>query len=190
MTDEQRIRRNECARQNREWKKEQHKCVRCGKQDAYTLIGRSYCYECCEYDKNHPRSERVRENNNARQREQYHKCIELGICPTCKKRKATDGYKNCPICRSKKARKRLEYQHANGTIPQELMDGTTYCSICAKPLNEDNRIKDKKICKRCYQSSLKNLSKAMENRVENAFTQAQYLFWEEIKCRKLKASKE
>lgn len=184
MTEEQRARKNECARQNAMWKKEQHKCTRCGKQDAYTLAGRSYCYECCEYDRKCTRSESARENHKARQREKYHKCVELGICPICKKREATDGYKNCPTCRSKKAKIQLKYRHANGTIPSELMDGTNYCSICAKPLNEDNRVKDKKVCKRCYQNSLKNISKACENRVENVFTQAQYCFWKESKCRK------
>ena len=81
-------------------------CPKCGKQDAYTLGGRTYCYECAE-------RERVRQGLTAyidpllfsapkKDRKDYSKIpreqyIERGMCYTCGK-PVKPGYKVCESC--------------------------------------------------------------------------------------------
>lgn len=35
-------------KERRQWYKEHHYCTECGKQDARTLIGKRYCFDCLE----------------------------------------------------------------------------------------------------------------------------------------------
>lgn len=180
MTDEQRERKNECARENSRWKKERQLCVRCGKQDAYTLVGRSYCYECCEYDRECRRSDTVLKNNKTKQREKYRKNVESGICPTCGKRRAEYGYINCPVCRAKKARRQLEYNHKNGVLPRCLLDGTDRCARCGK----EEVVMGYKLCGRCLENSRKAIKKALDTpREQNYFEKSiinNFKYWSKV----------
>lgn len=182
MTDEQRKRKNECARENARWKKERQLCTRCGKQDAYTLNGRSYCYECCEYDKNRKRKryEVVANDINMKQREEYHKNIESGICPLCKKKKADMGCIICTACRAKRARKQSERQHERGVTPRYLFDGVDRCAICGK----EEVVKGHKVCSRCLENCRKNIKKALNTpRSQNYFEKSiinNFKYWSEV----------
>lgn len=158
MTDEQRKRKNECARENSQWKKERHLCVRCGKQDAYTLVGRTLCYECAEKQREYyhkcPRDKL--NNRNLRERERYHKNIELGVCPKCLKQKEDDGYVHCSACRAKIRKSDTKYRQKKGVLPRCLLDGIDRCAICGREEVVDGH----KVCSRCLENCRKSLKKA------------------------------
>lgn len=76
------------------------RCVRCGKQDAYTMNGHQRCYECAEKARNYQRernkrhSEKLREN----QKNRYHHLKSKGLCVSCGKKSALKGRVMCKEC--------------------------------------------------------------------------------------------
>lgn len=183
MTEQQRIRKRECARENRQWKKERHLCVRCGKKDAYTLAGRSCCYECTEAERhraeNRQRTEEQIQKHCAKMREKYAENVSRGICPQCGKRNAVGGYIICPICRAKKKRASAKYRLEHGATPRYLMDGSTRCAKCGKVLDDDNSVNGKQLCRSCYESALRSIKKAKESQTKDSyFRRSVNAYWE------------
>ena len=67
-----------------------HLCTRCGKQDAYTMNGRSRCFECQDKRRKHP----VDYVPEKKQRKSHPR--QLGVyCWICNKEKPMDGKKLC-----------------------------------------------------------------------------------------------
>lgn len=50
----------------RHWRKDHHYCVDCGEQDAYTLNGRSRCYDCTE--KKNAKERNAKKNEDRRKK--------------------------------------------------------------------------------------------------------------------------
>lgn len=175
MTDEQKKRKNECAKQNRQWKKERHLCTCCGKQDAYTLVGRSFCYECCEKERKRKRSNQAMSKIYAQRYEKYHKNIALGICPICGKREVTDGHINCQLCRAKKAQREAKYRFNRGVLPRCLLDGVDRCAVCGA----ENVVEGHKVCMRCLENGRNAIEKANRTPREkdNYFRELNDAFW-------------
>lgn len=195
MTDEQRARANECARENYMWKKEQHKCVRCGKQDAYTISGRSLCYECAEKKRLWEKTNHEKNSckKTAYRNKKYKECVENGICVRCHKRPADSGYKSCLRCRTQNRIYNNNKNRERGMLPKLLFDGVNYCRTCGAKITSENKVDGKKLCKSCYQKAVENLKKATEIRMSkepNDFDKGNDLFWRRIMCRKSKANKE
>ena len=74
--------------------RENHLCLWCGK--PLDREG-SLCEACAEKSRQRTKTYK-----------QYY--LSMGICPTCRKRKVTPGFKSCVVCRDKKAMKRLAYK--------------------------------------------------------------------------------
>lgn len=71
--------------------REEHLCLWCGKPlDREGAL----CSECIEKSRQRTKAYK-----------QYY--ISMGICPVCRKRKVTPGYKSCMVCREQKAMKRM-----------------------------------------------------------------------------------
>ena len=136
--------------------KKAHLCRDCKKQDAYTLNGRTYCFECAEkmrIKKAEARSdpekrEKMLEQKRAqvqRYREQ-HKCTKCG-------RKVKAGVM-CGICRAKSRRAVKRSQNS----PERI-----YGVICWQ-CNKNTVWGGFKLCAKCYAAklpiSLKNLEKS------------------------------
>lgn len=124
-------------------RKSMQQCVQCGKQDAFTLNGHTYCADCTEwrreyYQKKKPEVlKRTHEYKAARTRT----LREKGICTTCGKRKVTPPYATCDRCRAKsrgKDRAKREW----------YMNDTTLCSKCHKRPH----LEGKKMCAECAES--------------------------------------
>ena len=77
-----------------------HRCIRCGKQDAYTLAGKQRCYECVEKEKQRCKeyNKRNSEKNKQRAKERYYRLKSQGLCVVCAKRKAQSGRTLCLRC--------------------------------------------------------------------------------------------
>ena len=77
--------------------------MECGKQDDYTISGRSLCFECNE--KNKVRTKKYYAENKEKIKTALHKdrqvLIKRGICVNCRKRNAAKGRQRCKECLSK-----------------------------------------------------------------------------------------
>ena len=83
-----------------EYLKSVHRCIRCGKQDAYTLVGKQRCYECTEKEKERQRAyyQCHKPENKQRTKERYEWLKSKGMCTVCGKKKAKEGRTMCPSC--------------------------------------------------------------------------------------------
>ena len=68
-------------RERRAWLKSHHCCTECGKQDAYTLVGKSACFEC---------------NERRRKIPTEYKCTDKSFPCVSRKERTDDGA--CYIC--------------------------------------------------------------------------------------------
>lgn len=122
--------------------KQHHICRDCKKIDAYTLSGRTYCYECAE--KNRIAKEKARQDPEkkermlqqkrehlARYREQ-HRCLRCGRSIDTEKRV-------CEICAFKQ---REAQKKSRGSLPRT--EGV--CWQC----NKNPVMQGKRVCAECY----------------------------------------
>lgn len=73
-----------------------HLCTKCGKQDAYTMNGRSRCFGCQDKRRKHP----VDYVPEKKQRKSHPR--QLGVyCWLCNKEKPMSGKNLCPACYEK-----------------------------------------------------------------------------------------
>lgn len=131
--------------------KKYHLCVRCKKQDAYTLAGRSCCSECAEYARERYRlhsgenKEKKRKYNLAKRQE----CIKNNICSRCLKRKTDTKHKVCVVCRDalKNKRKAQKIYSIDDAI----------CFRCKNPLDGQLKVNGdpSKFCSICYENVVK-----------------------------------
>lgn len=137
--------RKESAKRCREKKLREGRCVSCGKQDAFTMIGKVRCAECSDKDAElkrklnegpaHKEKERLKRIERNEQRQANGLCIQCG-------RKAGGGYKYCPRCRAKdRNRKRRQRQG------KSFARGTILCWQC----NKEIPILGHKLCQSCYE---------------------------------------
>ena len=89
-----------------------NRCVICGKQDAYTLIGKSCCFECLDkrrkyskqYNANNPEKCKTLRNNFTQKRKMNGLCVHCGRpIPAHRSGKAT-----CQICADKAHQRYLQ----------------------------------------------------------------------------------
>lgn len=130
-----------------------HLCVYCKQQDAYTIGGRSACYECAEkmaklkktkyYSTTEARQKRCEERKQLRQRH-----IARHECTVCGKKLAENYlYKTCSHCRTyNKIRQRTNDSFMRGEF-----------GICWQ-CNKEPCIAGKRVCDKCYEMKLGILS--------------------------------
>lgn len=81
--------------------------------------------------------------------------IENGICVVCGKQKAEKGFKTCPECRKKHKRYRKLYITKYQLSDRALWVSQGRCERCGSYDLQEG----KKLCKTCYNNSLKSLEK-------------------------------
>ena len=144
------------------WLKQGHFCTKCRKQDAYTLNGRSLCYECSVKDAKRHRDKRISNNKEVRKHDREHRnsLIEKGICPKCKSRPLTKGYKSCAYCRAKIRKQNHKHNLKKGCIPREMKYSLDLCVTCGKPLDGQIKVNGEPshLCSKCYQKASKHCS--------------------------------
>lgn len=113
-------------------RKKAHVCRDCGKEDAYTISGRTYCYECAEKQRLHKKSVRDTEEGRNKNKENAKKTRssrkEKGLCERCGKRKPEIGRTCCRICLDKMKIAKRERDRAKGIEPK--ISGC--CILCGK----------------------------------------------------------
>lgn len=83
-----------------EYFKSVQRCVRCGKQDAYTMNGHQRCYECSEKCKEYSKksNQKLREKHNRAMHERYQRLKAEGMCVECGTKEARPGFVLCQRC--------------------------------------------------------------------------------------------
>ena len=128
-----------------------HKCVKCGKQDAFTLRGKSTCAECteiqrkCDAKRNALRSEEYKEKKRLKRLE----AKENGMCTRCYKRKAAEGYTECEKCRNVHIRYNRRKTLNNGKLSASEAYDCGLCMQCRKKPHMEGR----KQCPECYEKA-------------------------------------
>lgn len=160
--DEKREERKNCSEEERKrineandkYKKKciaQNRCKRCGKQDAYTLTGKTHCYECTqkisEYHKKYENENK--EKIAERKKKRHQELIDKGICTQCRKRPAREGKTQCEICALKKKARDYKKTHSKWRDPD-------LCSRCHK----NEKFKEFELCETCYNNALKGIKNA------------------------------
>ena len=145
------------VKEYRELLKKSHLCLDCKTQDAYTLAGRTYCFDCAE--KQRTAKERARDDPEKRERmlrqkrEQVERYREANRCVRCGKQ-LHNGERVCDSCREIE---RASVRKSHGNVPRIY---GVICWQCNKAPCADG----KKLCQSCYEKKVKtaceNLKKA------------------------------
>lgn len=161
------VQRKEASKRHREKMKKEGRCLYCGKEDAYTIIGRVRCFDCSE--KERIRKIQYRNDPDKSEKERIKRIrrkgnwIEDGKCPLCG-RKNTGRYKYCQYCRAKDKRRKQKNREN-----KSFTRGTTLCWQC----NKEKPIEGKKLCAECYKVALRNIEIANKARMKKRI----YPYW-------------
>lgn len=142
-------------------------CRDCGKQDAYTLGGRTYCFDCAE--KQMLAKRKARENPEKREkmleshRQMQNRYEEEHRCKLCGKPLSESyHYKRCVRCRKRQARAVKKSREKKYGIPN-IRGENGICYMC----NKYPVMQGKRVCKKCYEYrlpiALSNLKKTRIN---------------------------
>lgn len=135
----------EYGKPRREYLKKHKLCIDCKKQDAYTLNGKSRCFECSEKG-------RIRESGFLIPK--YDR-IEMGLCYMCGSGNVLDGYKVCQNCYEKmKLYSQISHKNdgphretdglPNPKIPRNEWVKNGFCYLCG-----NERLPNLKVCLNC-----------------------------------------
>lgn len=129
-------------------------CRDCGKVDAYTMGGRTYCFDCAQKGAEMKRLARQNPEKRARMLEQ-HRQMQLRYeqahkCKKCGKPLPKDyKFKTCVNCRARQARAvKRSRENLYGIIPDRREEGQ--CFMC----NKQAAMEGKRMCKACYEQRL------------------------------------
>lgn len=144
----------EYNKRERENRKREHLCIQCGKQDAYTLNGRSRCAVCAENARNSDKRRNKTKRNDAH-RKRMERWIAEGKCSRCGREKIP-GYSLCKRCIiSMNAKKRAKKIEDGMNWPR---GSNGICWTC----NKNKVIPGRKLCEECYRKTLDAQKKADE----------------------------
>ena len=145
---------NEWHRENRKLMAKCHLCMDCGKQDAWTLKGHTYCFECNEKRNAQSRAwyAKHKEELAAKKREKYLERKGEKRCPRCGRELVFLTNVLCANCAAKESnhrKARYNYRRVGG--------------MCVQCCNAEP-IPGKKLCQECYDKNMVKLRKAWEKR--------------------------
>lgn len=144
QNEAKRIERNARMREWHRMQKEHHICKACGKQDAYTLNGRTYCAECAAKLAAYKRKWRAEHPgiNAERMAVRRRKWKDEGRCNYCGKVLQDKSHKSCTECRAKmhkwNMKRSADVNHPRG--------GNGICYQCNKRSVKDGF----RLCEQCY----------------------------------------
>lgn len=151
--------RSEREKNNREYLKRVNRCIKCQKQDGYTLAGRSYCFECAaKMNKlNSVYRERDKEKINKKNTVQRDYWRKNGMCTHCGKILPPNyKYLHCVVCRARK--RNTQRKRRIGTDVNYPRGSNGICWQC----NKEPVMEGSKLCKDCYSKRMVSMNKAIE----------------------------
>lgn len=124
-------------------------CGNCGKEDAYTMNGHAYCFECTEKKRMYYHNNKSHYSTVAKERRERLK--SEGICVMCGKNKAIPEHTLCEKCRNIQLRRdRIRRMRAHKKI---TYTDAVYMGLCTQCKKEPS-IKGKRLCQKCYDKAM------------------------------------
>ena len=114
--------------------KRHHICVRCGKKDARTLIGRILCYECAQEASEKKKNPEYRKRHTEAEKQRAERFREQGLCTRCGKRKPAEGFARCEYCRAAQRRVAERHRRKRGQRDPYIEAAVGNCWRCFKPV--------------------------------------------------------
>lgn len=147
---------NKTIRERRQWYLSHKICPRCGKND---LMGNeTRCLECRAKEVNNALKNRNKSTYNSYHNEwaksTYQKRKEAGVCTRCGKRKATEGYTTCAMCRE---RGNASRRARNGVSDRSERIEKGICYFCDNPVKTGY-----KVCEKHYQMNVEKAARGRE----------------------------
>lgn len=151
--------------------KGRNRCVSCHKQDAYTLNGRAYCYECAERARAYNQAFRDRGGEAARaerRKREMATARENHVCTRCGKPLPKNSkYVMCDKHRAYfRVSKRAEMEKKRGVNQGDAQNRPSYglCFFCGHPVKAGFSTYGVryKVCDDCYNRCAKALERAQE----------------------------
>lgn len=138
-------------------------CRDCGKEDAYTMAGRTYCAECAEKDRRRKQESRKDPKKRQKMLEQHREMVarkkSAGVCSRCGKRPVEPGKTMCGICLGKQRSYQYALRHEQGQRTwTERTDGNG-CFLCGEPC-----VPGKKLCENHMIQRIENLRRSNPGR--------------------------
>lgn len=162
-----------------ELRKLRKKCTKCGKTDAYTLNGRSFCDECAEKERIRGRESypKQKERHSARQRTVYQQRKTEGLCTRCGTKPAAEGRLMCDICAARQKKQQIKDARRKGVISRDEARIVGICVRCMK----NTAAPGSALCTACgeWWESVRCKSK-----VVNEFTRGVDAYWANQKNKK------
>lgn len=141
--------KDESRRKSREKNIKEGRCRDCGKEDAFTIIGRTRCADCVEKErlaKKRDRQDEIkREFMRLQQKTVREKRIERGECPRCG-RKYSGPHKTCDYCRANGRNRKRDMNREKAATR-----GWSLCYQC----NKKEPLEGYKLCSECYEKKVK-----------------------------------
>jgi len=181
----------EYMRDLRAWWKSTGKCTSCGKQDAYTLGGRSWCAECAEHRRISQQG-RDLTRQYARVKAQRDERRAAGLCTQCGRelpKGVSYSFVMCPVCRAKAQQTAIKKRRRQGIVPRNEFVERGLCALCGKnkPADIELTFLDRKtvLCESCYKRSEEACRKGREVFAEKhgGQTFSQWLFEQDKRLR-------
>lgn len=161
------MQRKERSKRHREKMKKEGRCLYCGKEDSFTMVGRIRCAECSE--KQNARAKEYRKDKDWLDKERIahtqrkNRLIAEGRCHQCGRINVSK-YKYCQYCRAKDKRRKDKIRDG-----KSFTRGTVLCWQC----NKEEPIEGKKLCAACYERALRNIEIANKARMKRKI----YPYW-------------
>lgn len=162
-----------------------NRCVICGKRDAFTINGRSYCADCCEKIKKHKNIHYLKNKDKLSEKRKslYYYRKQNHICITCGKPFTEEDdkkYAQCKKCRAKGKIRARNKRQENGFYDN------SYSGLCTQ-CRKKPPLKDKKVCEDCYPKMRESILRARQFAIKsNYFSQEvknQWTIWNSQKAR-------
>ena len=133
-------------------------CRDCGKEDAYTMGGRTLCADCAEKSAKAKREARKDPEKRLRQYESHRKMTEQrkrdGRCPLCG-RPVTGEHIHCNVCNAKNRNYLRQRRHERGQMSWGDRTNGSRCFLCGEPC-----VEGKKLCEKHMIQRIENLRKS------------------------------
>lgn len=160
LTEEQRAESNAYRREWAQMRKSAHVCVQCGRVDARTLAGRSFCLQ---HGKR--RSDLAKQNYDPEHQKELREArkdrwIAAGLCSNCGHPKEEPDKKLCINCRVRAKMRKERKKAEDGVLPRGFGGKCYQC-------NSAPAIEGKKLCRTCYDrrvAILRDMASKRKNR--------------------------
>lgn len=164
-----------------EYYKSHHICTNCGNADA--VRGETLCPDCRELNRArglrwyHNLDDEAKQAESAKKKQRREDWKTTGKCQRCGHPLETwSKYKSCETCRAK-MRRYYENNRKPETLPAVLRNSYEYCYLCCKPID---RALNSKLCDKCRQICITNLSKITpeaRERANQTFREYNKIYW-------------